>query len=289
MKKILGLTIAALLVMALVGGGTWAYFSDPEQTDTNVLTAGILDLTRDGGNATTAFLTTSVSNVAPGDSNSDSTLLANTGGTLSGELDINLGNVSEVAGAVGEYAGGTDLAGKLYVAIWLDKDNAGSWNSDDVGLQATADTEYSFVTGVSASTTTSPGTTTTLIDTALTEIDDYWNGFKITVNDGTNSGLVGVVTDFDAASDTLTVTTFPSAIASGVSYDLDGPLYNTMSSYDDLGKYDDVCTIVAPVAAGDDWDFVIEWLIPASEGNTIQGDAAQFDSIGFTLEQATAD
>ncbi|GAG27816.1 unnamed protein product, partial [marine sediment metagenome] len=38
MKKILGLTIVAVLVMALVGGGTWAYFSDVERTDTNVLT-----------------------------------------------------------------------------------------------------------------------------------------------------------------------------------------------------------------------------------------------------------
>ena len=44
MKKILGLTIAALLVMALVGGGTWAYFSDVETTSDSILTAGILDL-----------------------------------------------------------------------------------------------------------------------------------------------------------------------------------------------------------------------------------------------------
>ncbi len=44
MKKILGLTIAALLVMALVGGGTWAYFSDTETTSDSILTAGIMDL-----------------------------------------------------------------------------------------------------------------------------------------------------------------------------------------------------------------------------------------------------
>jgi predicted ribosomally synthesized peptide with SipW-like signal peptide len=29
MKKILGLSVAAMMIMALVGGGTWAYFSDP--------------------------------------------------------------------------------------------------------------------------------------------------------------------------------------------------------------------------------------------------------------------
>jgi len=288
MKKILGLTVVALLVMALVGGGTWAYFSDVEATNVNVLTAGVLDLTRDGSSSvTTAFLTTGVSNASPGDSNTNSTLLANTAGTASGELDINLGNVAEVAGVVGEFAGGTELAANLYVTIWLDKDDAGSWNADDVGLQAAADTEYTYVAGVSANTADS-GTTTTLVDAALTEINDYWNGFKITMNDGANSGLVGVVTDFDAASDTLTVTAFPSAIGTD-SYDLDGPLYDTMSSYHNLGKYDNVCTIAAPVAAGDDWDFNIEWLIPASVGNTIQGDAAQFDAISFTLEQAAAD
>ena len=44
MKKILGLTIAALLVMALVGGGTWAYFSDVETVSANLFSAGTLDL-----------------------------------------------------------------------------------------------------------------------------------------------------------------------------------------------------------------------------------------------------
>jgi len=288
MKKILGLTVAALLVMALVGGGTWAYFSDVEQTDTNVLTAGVLDLTRDGASGTTtAFLTTSVGNVAPGDSNTDSTLLKNTAGTMTGELDINLGSIGETAGTVGEFAGGTDLAGKLYVAIWLDKDAGASWNSDDVGLQATADTTYSYVAGVSGNTADS-GTTTTLTDAALTEADDYWNGFKITITSGAMNGLEGVVTDFDAASDTLTVTAFPSAISTET-YDLDGPLYATMSSYHNLGNYDNVLTMAIDGSPGDDWDFVVEWLIPATEGNTIQGDKAQFDSISFTLEQAAAD
>jgi len=47
MKKILGLTIVALLVMRLVGGGTWAYFSDVEASTGNVFTAGTLDLKTD--------------------------------------------------------------------------------------------------------------------------------------------------------------------------------------------------------------------------------------------------
>lgn len=289
MKRILGLTIAASLVIAMVGAATWAYFSDDETTVDNTFTAGTLDLTRDGSSGvTTAFLTdVEVGNVAPGDSSSDSTLLAN-GGTLSGELDIDLGNVAETDVDSGEFDGDPELAANLYMAVWLDKDNVGAWDGDDVGLEASADSEYSYVAGVDG-TSTGAGTTTTVVDTALTQVDDYWNGFKITITSGANDTLLGVVTDFDAASDTLTVTAFPTAVASGVTYTLSGPLYATMASYHNLGKYDDVLTVAENTAAGDDWDFTIEWLIPATVGNTIQGDTSKFSTITFTLEQAAVD
>lgn len=289
MKKILALLGALLAVISTLSVGTWAYFSDTEQTDTNVITAGILDLTLDAASgATTAFLTTGVTNAEPGDTGSDSTLLKNTAGTISGELDINLGNVSQTAGAIGEFAGGTELGANLYVAIWLDKDNSGSWNADDVGLKNATDTEYTYVAGVS-STTTGAGTTTTIVDTALNQADDYWNGFLVSVTSGTYSGLKAVVTDFDAASDTLTITALPAALGVGITYTLSGPLYYTIASFDDLGKFDNVLTMAVDSSPGDDWDFTIEWMIPATVGNTIQGDAAQFDAISFVLEQAAAD
>lgn len=44
MKKILGLTIAVVLVIGLVAGGTFAYFSDIETTTENVFTAGTIDI-----------------------------------------------------------------------------------------------------------------------------------------------------------------------------------------------------------------------------------------------------
>ena len=44
MKKIVGLTIVALLVIGLVGGGTWAYFTDTEESTGNSFTAGFLNL-----------------------------------------------------------------------------------------------------------------------------------------------------------------------------------------------------------------------------------------------------
>ncbi len=47
MKKILGLTIAIVLVIGLVAGGTWAIFSDTETTTENVFTAGTIDISLD--------------------------------------------------------------------------------------------------------------------------------------------------------------------------------------------------------------------------------------------------
>jgi predicted ribosomally synthesized peptide with SipW-like signal peptide len=43
-KKILGLSIAIVLVIGLVAGGTWAYFSDTETITGNSFTAGTIDL-----------------------------------------------------------------------------------------------------------------------------------------------------------------------------------------------------------------------------------------------------
>ncbi len=85
MKKILGLTIAALLVMALVGGGTWAYFSDPETSTANILGAGTLDLTLAGGTQSIDSVTgtwTSPSSWAPGGATATGTLTLDNVGTI---------------------------------------------------------------------------------------------------------------------------------------------------------------------------------------------------------------
>jgi spore coat-associated protein N len=44
MKKIIGLSIAAIIVIALAGVGTFAFFSDTEVSATNTFSAGTLDL-----------------------------------------------------------------------------------------------------------------------------------------------------------------------------------------------------------------------------------------------------
>ena len=47
MKKILGLTIAIVLIVGVVAGGTWAYFSDTETVTGNTFTAGTIDISLD--------------------------------------------------------------------------------------------------------------------------------------------------------------------------------------------------------------------------------------------------
>src|SRR3972149_7259713 len=49
-------------------------------------------------------------------------------------------------------------------------------------------------------------TGSTLVDAALTEGDDFWNGAVLKTIRGTGSGQQRTVADFVAASDTLTVT-----------------------------------------------------------------------------------
>ncbi len=87
MKKILGLGMVALLVMALVGGGTWAYFSDVETSGENILSAGTMNLglsnTAANGSATSSVNGTWVlSNMAPGDNATAAALHARNSGTI---------------------------------------------------------------------------------------------------------------------------------------------------------------------------------------------------------------
>jgi spore coat-associated protein N len=102
MKKILGLTIAAILVIGLVGGGTWAFFSDTEETTGNIFSAGTLDLglANSGGTnptgSTTATFT--ASDLYPGSTAGSGTLFVyNAGGVdmSSVEISFSLANYNE--------------------------------------------------------------------------------------------------------------------------------------------------------------------------------------------------
>jgi predicted ribosomally synthesized peptide with SipW-like signal peptide len=99
MKKIIISFMVIGLVLAIIGGGTWAYFSDTETSTGNSFTAGTLNLIPstsgtgplgkytvtaggDGINGNVVF-----SNIGPGDSGSITWTLQNTG-TLAGNLTM---------------------------------------------------------------------------------------------------------------------------------------------------------------------------------------------------------
>ena len=87
MKKIIGLTIAFMLLIGMTGIGTWAYFSDVETSTGNQMTAGTLDLKTDDvdGVSQTLFAT----NMAPGDTVGPETItLKNTGSVDGLTLDL---------------------------------------------------------------------------------------------------------------------------------------------------------------------------------------------------------
>lgn len=136
MKRIIGLSIAALLVIMMVGGGSWAWFNDDESSPDNSLTAGTLDLKIDGGD--TPVTTFAVTNVAPGDSGNGSVTLSNAGASsIVGELDIVFSAVTNTAGTVGEFADASgDLGGIAEIAVYVDVDESSDWNSGDIGLKS---------------------------------------------------------------------------------------------------------------------------------------------------------
>ena len=124
MKKIFGLTIAALMVMGLVGGGTWAYFSDTETSTGNVLTAGTLDLNLEGDNSDHKVIEASVTNVKPGDGpNSEYVLLENVG-SIAGELDVAISTIvnTESTGSTEYEQDGSpgELGGQAKMVLWID-------------------------------------------------------------------------------------------------------------------------------------------------------------------------
>lgn len=90
MKKILGLSVAALMVMGLVGGGTWAYFSDMETSTGNAFQAGTIDLKVNGSEWSTAL---DFTDMKPGDT-IGSLVFSNTG-TLDGDLSFTWGVLTE--------------------------------------------------------------------------------------------------------------------------------------------------------------------------------------------------
>ncbi|MFO1443248.1 M73 family metallopeptidase [Bacillus sp. Bva_UNVM-123] len=122
MKKKLGMGIAsAALGLALVGGGTYAYFSDTEVTN-NTFAAGTLDL------AVNPSVIMDVSNIKPGDIMVKEFQLEN-----NGTLDISKVDLTTVYNVIDVKGDNTDDFGKHIKVLFLENiDKTGEgWLIDD--------------------------------------------------------------------------------------------------------------------------------------------------------------
>lgn len=116
-------------VAVVVGAGTFAYFSDTEESTGNYIAAGTLDLkVNDKDNVGTVF---EVSNLKPGDSGSQKFTLKNTG-SLGGLLDITVTMDDQENGQNEPEQQAGDTSGDegelcQYVKVWLDVNDDGQF------------------------------------------------------------------------------------------------------------------------------------------------------------------
>ncbi len=80
---------------------------------------------------------------------------------------------------------------------------ASTFAADAIDAAAIASNAGAKIRGTVTGTADS-GSSTTMVDNALTQADDYWKGATIRFTDGTLSGQSRVITDFVASSDTVT-------------------------------------------------------------------------------------
>ena len=145
MKKIIGLTLAALLIIGIVGGGTWAYFNDTEISQNNTLVAGSLDLQVGATDPCTESIDLGFQ-LQPGDSGNAADWTVTNLGSVSGTLKVDMGSIvnyentriepEQAAGDTTTGATEGELGDYVDVAIWLDINQSGIWDSGDMYLKS---------------------------------------------------------------------------------------------------------------------------------------------------------
>jgi predicted ribosomally synthesized peptide with SipW-like signal peptide len=101
MKKIIGLILAALLIVGIVGGGTWAFFSDSEASQNNTLTAGTLDLQVGATDPCTESISLGTQ-ILPGDGGNAADWTTTNLGSISGTFRVTFGSVTNYENARSE-------------------------------------------------------------------------------------------------------------------------------------------------------------------------------------------
>ncbi len=145
MKKVIILSVAALLIVAAVGSGTWAYFSDGETSQNNTLTSGTLDLRVGVDDPCTESIDLGTQ-LQPGDGGNAADWAVSNMGSVNGTLKVTIGGVTnnensttepeEAAGDTTTGATEGELGDFVDIAIWLDMNQSGGWDSGDMYLKS---------------------------------------------------------------------------------------------------------------------------------------------------------
>jgi spore coat-associated protein N len=143
-SRILYGVMGMALVALLVGGGTYAYFSDTETSTGNTFSAGTLDLTVGSTDPTTEKI--AFNSLKPGDTSGDVGVtpiaweIKNTG-TIAGTLTIACGAITNNENGLTEpevEKSDTDTTGELganlTVAFWVDSNANNTWDTGDYYL-----------------------------------------------------------------------------------------------------------------------------------------------------------
>lgn len=128
------------------------------------------------------------------------------------------------SGSVGENSYGVSVPDNANNYIFMSNATsyAGSISIEVDGVQQLLYEPDTMVGGDYYAGTADSGATTWLIDTELTQANDYWNYARLTITDTTDDaapkGEVAVVSDFVAASDNLSFSALTAAIDVGDTY-----------------------------------------------------------------------
>jgi len=143
-KKIVSLSIAIVVLLALVGGGTWALFSDTETSTGNQFTAGIIDLEIDSDGDTTfsaqddplpkIFEYLPANDIKPGDNGEVTLSLHLKTDSNNADLWMQVQSLANVGGLNPEpeqeaESGGVDddIAAEILVTLWVDEGAIAGW------------------------------------------------------------------------------------------------------------------------------------------------------------------
>lgn len=130
-KRLLVSLIVIALSVAVIGAGTFAYYSDTETSKDNAFTAGSLDLSVWGGSAwvngatvpsINAAFDSKVNNLKPGDADVLTIPVMNSG-TLAGKPSLTIKNLLEAAGVSPEPEASpdtADLGAKINLVVSFD-------------------------------------------------------------------------------------------------------------------------------------------------------------------------